>query len=125
MGYPSVVWQQQMEKATNIRYHNSHLYQKPNPIWDPNYTTNFTTRFRTTPLIDDYNPTYIDPYYGRDPHEIYYQDLLQFQHNLDDIEVYQRSAHERPPTTQNKKMRVLIENWQMIDGTSHSVFPNP
>ena len=128
MGYPSVVWQQQMEKAIVITYNNTHLFQKPIPVWDPDYTTTFTTRFRPIPLIDDYNPTYIDPDYGRDPYwdiEIYNQDLLQFQYVLDDIAHYQTTVHENPPITHNKKTRALIENWQMNDGTNHPVFPNP
>ena len=33
--------------------------------------------------------------------------------------------HENPPITHNKKTRALIENWQMNDGTTHPVFPNP
>ena len=129
MGYPSVVWQQQMEKANVITYNNNtHLFQKPIPVWDPDYTTTFTTRFRPIPLIDDYNPTYIDPDYGRDPYwdiEIYNQDLLQFQYVLDDIAHYQTTVHENPPITHNKKTRALIKNWQMNDGTNHLVFPNP
>ena len=128
MGYPSVVWQQQMEKATIITYNNTHLFQKPIPVWDPDYTTTFTTRFRPIPLIDDYNPTYIDPDYGRDPYwdnELYNQDSLQFQYVLDDIDHYNRTIHENPPITHIKKTRALIENWQMNDGTNHPVFPNP
>ena len=127
MGYPSVVWQQQMDKVI-ITYNNTHLFPKPIPVWDPDYTTTFPTRFRPIPLIDDYNPTYIDPDYGRDPYwdtEIYNQDLLQFQYVLDDIDHYNRTVHENPPITHNKKTRALIENWQMNDGTNHPVFPNP
>ena len=128
MGYPSVVWQRQMEKATIITYNNTHLFQKPIPVWDPDYTNTFTTRFRPITLIDDYNPTYIDPDYGRDPYwdtELYNQDSLQFQYVLDDIDHYNRTIHENPPITHNKKTRALIENWQMNDGTNHPVFPNP
>ena len=128
MGYPSVVWQQQMEKATIITYNNTHLFQKPIPVWDPDYTTTFTTRFRPIPLIDDYNPTFIDPDYGRAPYwdtEIYNQDLLQFQYVLDDIEHYNKTVHENPQITHNKKTRALVKNWQMNDGTNHPVFPNP
>ena len=124
MGYPSVVWQQQMDKAITI----THLFQKPIPVWDPDYTTTFTTRFRPIPLVDNYNPTYIDQDYGRDPYwdtENYNQELLQFQYVLDDIEHYNRTVHENPPITHNKKTRALIENWQMNDGTNHPVFPNP
>ena len=98
MGYPSVVWQQQMEKAIIITYNNTHLFQKPMPVWDPDYTTTFTTRFRPIPFVDDYNPTYIDHY---------------------------KTVHENPPITHNKKIRALIENWQMNDGTNHPVLPNP
>ena len=104
------------------------MFQKPIPAWDPDYTTTFNTRFRPIPLIDDYNPTYIDPDYGRDPFwdtELYNQDLLQFQYVLDDIDHYNRTVHENPPITHNKKTRALIENWQMNDGTNHPVFPNP
>ena len=128
MGYPSVVWQQQLAKATIITYNNTHLFQKPIPVWHPDYTDNFTTQFRPIPLVDDYNPTYIDPNYGRDPYwytELYNQDLLQFQYVLDDIEHYNMTAHENPAITHNKKTRAVIENWQMKDGTNHPVFPNP
>ena len=127
MGYPSVVWQQQMEKATIITDNNTHLYHKPTPVCDPDYSTTFTTRFRPIPLIDDYNPTYVDPDFGRDPYwdtEIYNQDLLQFQHVIDDIELYQRRIHENLSKTLNKKTRALNGNWQMNDGTNHPVFPN-
>ena len=84
------------------------LYQKPIPIWDPDYTTNFNNRFRPNTLVDDYIPTYIDPDYGRDPNgdsEIFKMDLtlLHFQHVLDDNGLYQRSAHKYPPTTHYKK----------------------
>ena len=127
MGYPSVVWQQQMEKAIITTYNNTHLFQKPIPFWDPDYTTTFTIRFGPILLIDDYNPTYIDPDCGRDPYwdiEIYNQDILLFQYVLDDIAHYQTTVHENPPITRNKKTRALIENWQINDGTTHPVFPN-
>ena len=122
--------QTKMSQKTNtiITYNNTHLLQKPIPVWDPDYTSAFTSRFRPIPLVDDYNPTYIDPDYGRDPYwdtELYNQDLLQFQYVIDDIELYNRSVHDNPPITHNKKTRALIETWQMNDGTSHPVFPNP
>ena len=50
---------------------------------------------------------------------------LKFQYVLDDIDHYNRTIHENPPITHNKKTRALIENWQMNDGTNHPVFPNP
>ena len=127
MCYPSVVRHQQMEQAIIIAYNNTHLFQKPIPVWVPDYTTTITTRFRPIPLIDDYNPTYIDPDYGRNPYwdtEIYNQDLLQFRYVTDDFEHYNKTVHENPPITHNKKTRALIEKWQMNDGTNHPVFPN-
>ena len=102
------------------------MYRKPIPVCDPVYTTNFTSQFRPITSIDDYNPTYFDPDYGRDHYwdtEIYNQGWLQFQHVLDDIELYNKSVHENPPITHNKKTRALIENWQMNDGNTHPVFP--
>ena len=104
------------------------IYSKPIPVWDPDYTTTSNTRLRPIPLVDNCNPTYIDQDYGRDPYwdtQIYNQELLQFQDVLDDIEHYNRTVHENPPITHNKKTRALIENWQMNDGTNHPVFPNP
>ena len=128
MRYPYVAWQQQMEKVINITYNNNHLFQKLIPVWDPDYTTTFTNRFRPIPLVDDYNPTYIDPDYSRHSFwdtELYIQDLLQFQFVLDDIEHYNATVHENPPKAHYKKTTALIENCQMKDGTNHTVFPNP
>ena len=95
-----------MEKVTLITYNSIHLYQKPIPTYDPDYTTGFTTRFKPIPFIDDYNPTCIDPDYGRDPYwdtEIYNQDLLQFQHLLEDIDLYHKSVHENLPITRKRE----------------------
>ena len=116
-----------MEKAIIITHKNTHLFQKPFPVWDPDYTSTFTTRFSPIPFVDDYNPTYIVQDYGRDPYwdtELYKQDLLQFQYVLGDIDHYNETVHKNPPITHNKKTRALIENWQMNGGTNHPVFPN-
>ena len=128
MGYSYVVWQQRTEKTITITYDKTRLYQKPNPVCDPDHKTTFSTRFRSIHFFDDYSPTYTDPDYGRDPYwdtEIYNQDLLQFQYVLDDIEHYKTTVHENTPITLDKKTRALIETLQMNDGTSHPVFPNP
>ena len=76
-GKPSVVWQQQMEKAYIITHNNTHLYQKPMPQWDPDYTKTFLTNFRPLTLIEGYNPQYIDPQYGCDP---YWDETLYDRH---------------------------------------------
>ena len=89
---------------------------------------NQLTRFSPIPRIDDYNPTYIDPDYGRDPYwdtAIYNQVLLQFLQVLDDIELYNKPAHENSPFPNKKKTRALKDHWQMKNGTTHPVFPNP
>ena len=54
VGVPALLWQQQMEKASNITYNNSHLFLKPIPTWEPDYTINFTTRLKPISLMDDY-----------------------------------------------------------------------
>ena len=102
-----------MEKVIIITYNNTHLFQKPIPVWDPDYTTTFTTRLRPILLVDDYSPTYIDPDYGRDPYwdtERFNQVLKQFQYVLDDIEHYNKTVNENPAITHDKKTRALIEN---------------
>ena len=117
-----------MEKAIIITYNSTHLYQKPIAVWDPDYTTTFTTQFRPIHLIDDYNPSFIDPHYCKGSYwdtEIYNQDLLQFQYVLDNIEHYETTVHENPPINHDKKTRARIKNWQMNDSTNHPVFPNP
>ena len=116
-----------MEKAIIITYKITHLFQKPFPVWDPDFTSTFTTRFSPIPFVDDYNLTYIVQDYGRDPFwdtELYKQDLLQFQYVLGDIDHYHKTVHENPRITHNKKIRALIENWQMNGDTNTPVFPN-
>ena len=49
MGYPPVVWQQQKEKACIITYNNTHLHQKPIPIWDISTQLNFDQFHKSTP----------------------------------------------------------------------------
>ena len=51
--------------------------------------------------------------------------ITKIQYVLDDIEHYNKTVHETPPITHNKKTRALIENWQIIDGTNHPLLPNP
>ena len=40
------------EKTSINKYNNTHLFQKPITIWDPEYTPNSNTRFRSIPLFD-------------------------------------------------------------------------
>ena len=125
-GQPSVVWQQQMEKARTITHNNTHLYQKPMPQWDPDYTTQYQTNFRPLDTIENYNPYYPDPQYGCDPYwdqTLYDQHQLQFRHVLIEIQKYLETESENPPYTHNKKTRALIDLWQMNDGTQKPIFP--
>ena len=74
------------------------------------------------PLIENSNLTYIDPDNDKDP---YWDTEIYNQHVLDDIELYQRSTDENLPIPNIRKTTELFENWQMNDGTSHSVSHNP
>ena len=65
-GIPTVVWQQQMEKACIRTYkivHNDH----PDRFYEIDHTKDFETQLRPLPLIEHYHPQYPDPEYGKDP----------------------------------------------------------
>ena len=81
-GIPSVVWQQQMEKAYTRRYNNMHIIQKTLPTYEYDYTDNFDTHFRPLPEVVAYDPYFVDPQYGFDPYwdeEIYDPDKLEYK----------------------------------------------
>ena len=81
-GIPSVVWQQQMEKAYIRRCNNMHIIRKTLPIYEYDYTDNFDTYFRPLPEVVAYDPYFVDPQYGFDTYwdeEIYDQDKLEYK----------------------------------------------
>ena len=81
-GIPSVVWQQQMEKAYIRRYNNMHIVHKTLATYEYDYTDNFDTHFRPLPEVVAYDPYFVDPQYGFDPYwdeEIYNQDKLEYK----------------------------------------------
>ena len=81
-GIPSVVWQQQMEKAYIRRYNNMHIIHKTLPTYEYDYTDSFDTYFRPLPEVVAYDPYFVDPQYGFDPYwdeEIYDQDKLEYK----------------------------------------------
>ena len=81
------------------------MYQKPFLIWGPDYTTNFATRSSSVPLTVDYNAT----------------TSIQIM-----AEIPTGTPKSITGTCCNsKKTKALIEIWQMIDGSTHQVFPNP
>ena len=41
---------------------------RPDRYYEKDYTKDFETQFRPLQLIEDYNPQYIDPEYGKDPY---------------------------------------------------------
>ena len=109
-GTPSTVWQQQMvEACTQTQYiiHSDHpyLYRRNN------LTKDLETQFRPLQTVEDYNPQYYDPEYGKDP---YWDDDLYDQHNL------QFRNDDYPPTDDEDDpdivdtilSRALIEPWQ-------------
>ena len=80
-GIPSVVWQQQMEKAYIRRYNSMHIIHKTFPTYEYDYTDNFGTYFRPLPEVVAYDPYFVDPQYGFDPYwdeEVYDQDKLEY-----------------------------------------------
>ena len=109
-GTPSVVWQQQMEKAY-IKTYKQVRNDRPDRFYDFDYTKDFETQFRPLPLIEDYNPHYIDPEYGKD---LYWDDEIYDKRNLqfrgDD---YPPTVDEDDPQIEDTKLsRALIELWQ-------------
>ena len=81
-GIPSVVWQQQMEKAYIRRYNNMHIIHKSFPTYEYDYTDNFDTQFKPLPEAVAYDAYFVDPQYGFDPYwdeELYDQDKLEYK----------------------------------------------
>ena len=109
-GPPSVFWQQQMEK-TYIKTYKQVQNDRPDRYYDFDYTKDFETQFRVLPLVEDYNPHYIDPEYGNDPywdHETYDKRTLHFRR--DD---YPSTDDEDDSQIEDTKLsRALIELWQ-------------
>ena len=109
-GIPSTVWQQQ---RANARMETQHVIHSDHPyLYRRNsYNNDSETRFRPLQTIEDYNPQYYGPDYGKDPYlydELYYKTNLQFRYE------------ENPPTddaddpdiVDNSQCRALIELWQ-------------
>ena len=109
-GIPTVVWQQQMEKACIRTYKIVHN-DRPDRFHEIDYTKDFETQFRPLPLIEDYHPQYPDPEYSKDPYwddELYDRQNLQFRR--DD---YPPTYDEDDPQIEDTKLsRALIELWQ-------------
>ena len=81
-GFPSVVWQQQMEKAFIRRYNDKHMIHKTLPTYEYDCTDNFETQFRRLPEVDGYDIYFVDPQYGLDPYWVEYlydQDKLEYK----------------------------------------------
>ena len=109
-GIPCVVWQQQMEKAYIKTYKVEHIV-RPDLYFEKDYTKDFETQFQPLQLIEDYNPQYIDPDYGKDPYwddDLYDRQSLQFRHD----DYPPTDDGEDPEITDTKLSRTLIEPWQ-------------
>ena len=109
-GSPTVVWQQQMEKACIRTYKIVHN-DRSDRFYEIDYTKDFETQFRPLPLIVDYHPQYPDPEKDKDPYwddELYDRQNLQFRR--DD---YPPTDDEDDPQIEDTKLsRALIELWQ-------------
>ena len=109
-GTPSVVWQQQMEKAY-IKTYKQVYNDRPDRFYETDYTKDFETQFRPLPLVEDYHPQYIDAEYGKDPYwddELYDKRNLQFRN-----EDYPPTDDEDDPQIEDTKLSTaLVELWQ-------------
>ena len=79
---PSVVWQQQMEKAYIRRYNIMHMIHKTLSTYEYDCTDNFDTRFRPLQEVVSYDAYFVDPQYGLDPYwdeDLYDQDKLEYK----------------------------------------------
>ena len=107
-GIPTIVWQQQMEKACIRTYKRVH---SPDRFYEIDPSKDFETQFRPLPLMEDYHSQYPDPGYGRDPYwddELYDRQSPQFRR--DD---YPTTDDEDDPQIEDTKLsRALIELWQ-------------
>ena len=88
-GIPSIVWQQQMEKAYIRRYNNLHVIHKTLPTYEYDYTDNFESHFRPLPEVVPYDAYFVDPQYGLDTY---------WDENLYDQDKYTHSkdTHSKP-----------------------------
>ena len=97
---PTVVWQQQMEKAFILTMNVTYNTNKPLPFYECDYTKDFNTPFRPLPLIEDYDPHYYDPEYRRDPYwddELYDQFSLEFLHQPPNLSEPDEDQEKVPP----------------------------
>ena len=81
-GIPSVVWQQQKEKAYIGRYNNMHMIHKTHPTYEYDNTYNFENQFRPLPDVVAYDTYFVDPQYGFDTYwdeDLYDQDKLEYK----------------------------------------------
>ena len=109
-GTPSTVWQQQMEEAYTatqyiINSDHPHLYRRNS------HTKDSETQFRPLQTVEDYNPHYYDPEYGRDPYwddDIYDKQNLQFRND----DYPPTDDEDDPEIPDNALSRALIELWQ-------------
>ena len=122
-GTPSTVWQQQMvEACTQTQYiiHSDHpyLYRRNN------LTKDSETQFRPLQTVEDYNPQYYDPEYGKDP---YWDDDLYDKHNLQfrNDDYPPTDDEDDPDIVDTKLSRALIEPWQPnFDAMQIDLLPN-
>ena len=86
-GIPSVVWQQQMEKAYIRRYKDMHMIHKTFPTYKHDYTDNFDTHFGLLPEVVLYDIYFIDPQYGLD---LYWDEEIFDPNKLEHKDTYDK-----------------------------------
>ena len=107
---PSTVWQQQM---ANARMETQHIIHSDHPYLyrRTSHDKDSETHFRPLQTVEDYNPQYYDPEYGKDPYwdeELYDKTNLQFRN-----EDYPLTDDEDDPDIEDNTLsRALIDLWQ-------------
>ena len=99
-----------MEKAY-IKTYKEVRNDRPDRYYDFGNTKDIETQFRPLQLIEEYNPQYFDPEYGKGP---FWDDALYDKQNLqlrrDDYSP--TDDEEVPGIVDNQLSRALIELWQ-------------
>ena len=105
-GFPSAVWQQQMETAYLERYNKRHWIKIETPVHPKRVKQDISKPFPPLPKIPDYAPQFLDPHNEQDPYckdDLYNQENLKYKHNFnrpleqiedDDVITHSHVSHE-------------------------------
>ena len=109
-GSPSTAWQQQI---ANARMETQHIIHSDHPyLYRRNsHDKDSETYFRPLQTVEDYDPQYYDPEYGKNPYwdnELNDQTNLQFRND----DYPPTDVEDDPEIEDNTLSRALIDLWQ-------------